>query len=130
MVKSFHDNMKETVVYDGATSNPFDILSGMKQGCGLASILFGIFFAILLNMLLENPQKASTSEPDQMGICLNSLDSEQKPERMRNTSMTSYLQMMRPLQLTLSGFWTAFQTLVDTLDLPSAWQNTGDGARH
>ena len=26
-------------------------------------------------MLLENPQKASTSEPDQMGICLNSLDS-------------------------------------------------------
>ena len=23
-------------------------------------------------MLLENPQKASTSEPDQMGICLNS----------------------------------------------------------
>ena len=24
-------------------------------------------------MLLENPQKASTSKPDQMGICLNSL---------------------------------------------------------
>ena len=35
-------------------------------------------------MLLENPQKASTSEPDQMGICLNSLDSEPKPECMRN----------------------------------------------
>ena len=33
-------------------------------------------------MLLENPQKASTSEPDQMGICLNSLDSEPKPECM------------------------------------------------
>ena len=29
-------------------------------------------------MLLENPQKASTSEPDHMGICLNSLDSESK----------------------------------------------------
>ena len=71
-------------------------------------------------MLLEYPQKASTSEPDQMGICLNSLDSEPKPECMRNTSVT---QMMRPLQLTLrrtfSGFWTAFQTLVDTLDFPS-----------
>ena len=25
---------------------------------------------------------------------------------------------------TFSGFWTAFQTLVDTLDLPSAWQKT------
>ena len=54
-------------------------------------------------MLLENPQKASTSEPDQMGICLNSLDSETKPECMRNTSMTSYLQMMRPLQFTLTS---------------------------
>ena len=79
-------------------------------------------------MLLENPQKASTSEPDQMGICLNSLDSEPKPECMRNTTVTSYLQMMRPLQLTLrrtfSGFWTAFQTLVDTLDLPSALAKT------
>ena len=42
-------------------------------------------------MLLENLQKASTSEPDQMGICLNSLDSEPKPECMRNTSVTSYL---------------------------------------
>ena len=77
-------------------------------------------------MHLENPQKASTFEPDQIGICLNSLDSEPKPECMRNTSVTSYLQMMRPLQLTLRrtfrGFWTAFQKLVDTLDLPSAWQ--------
>ena len=77
-------------------------------------------------MLLENPQKASTSELNQIGICLNSVDSEPKPECMRNTSVTSYLQMMRPLQLTLrrtfSSFWTAFQTLVDTLDLPSAWQ--------
>ena len=29
-------------------------------------------------MLLENPKKASTSEPGQMGICLNSLDPEPK----------------------------------------------------
>ena len=35
-------------------------------------------------MLLENPQNASTSEPDQMAICLNSLDSEPKPECMSN----------------------------------------------
>ena len=48
-------------------------------------------------MLLENQQKTSNSEPDQMGICLNSLDSEPKPEYMRNMSVTSYLQMMRPL---------------------------------
>ena len=34
--------------YDGATSDPFNILSGVKQCCVLAPTLFGIFFAILL----------------------------------------------------------------------------------
>ena len=48
IVKSFHDNMEGTVLYNGATSNPFNILSGMKQGCVLAPTLFGIFFATLL----------------------------------------------------------------------------------
>ena len=43
IVKSFHDDMKGKVLYDGATSNPFNILSGMKQGCVLAPTLFGIF---------------------------------------------------------------------------------------
>ena len=77
-------------------------------------------------MLLENPQKASTSEPDQMGICLNSR------LRAKTRVHKKYVRdllfaMMQPLQLTLrrtfSGFWTTFQMLVDTLDLPSAWQN-------
>ena len=88
--------MKGTVLYDGATSDPFNILSGVKQGCVLAPTLFGIFLPHSLNMLLKNLQKASTSKSDQMGICLNSLDTEPKPECMRNTSVTSYLQMMRP----------------------------------
>ena len=37
--------MKGTVLYDRATSDPFNILSGMKQGCVLAPILFGVIFA-------------------------------------------------------------------------------------
>ena len=48
IVKSFHDDMKGTVLYDGITSDPFNILSGVKQGCVLAPTLFGIFFATLL----------------------------------------------------------------------------------
>ena len=64
-------------------------------------------------MLLDNPQKASTSESDQMGICLNSLDSEPKPECMRNTSVTSYLQMMRSLQLTLRRTFSGSGPLSD-----------------
>ena len=43
IVKSFHDNMKATVLYDGATSDPFSILSGVKQGCVIAPTLFRIF---------------------------------------------------------------------------------------
>ena len=40
--------MKGTVLYDGATSDPFNILSGVKQGYVLAPTLLGIFFATLL----------------------------------------------------------------------------------
>ena len=48
IMKSFHDDMKETVLFDGATSSPFNFLSGVKQGCVLAPTLFEIFFATLL----------------------------------------------------------------------------------
>ena len=43
IVKSFHDDMKGTVLYDGATSDPFNILSCVKQGCVLVPTLFEIF---------------------------------------------------------------------------------------
>ena len=48
LIQSFHSNMKGTVQYDGNISEPFDIQSGVKQGCVLAPTLFGIFFAALL----------------------------------------------------------------------------------
>jgi len=48
LIESFHDNMKGIVQFDGSTSQPFDIRSGVKQGCVLAPTLFGIFFALLL----------------------------------------------------------------------------------
>ena len=40
--------MKGAVLYDGTTSDPFNILSGVKQGCVLVPTLFGICFATLL----------------------------------------------------------------------------------
>ena len=48
MVVSFHANMKGTVVYDGSTSEPFPLCSGVKQGCVLVPTLFGIFSYLLL----------------------------------------------------------------------------------
>ena len=45
---SFHDDMKGTVSFDGASSEPFMIKSGVKQGCVLVPTLFGIFFSLML----------------------------------------------------------------------------------
>ena len=47
-IKSFHEDTKGTVVFDGSTSDAFDIRGGVKQGCVLAPALFGIFFSVLL----------------------------------------------------------------------------------
>ena len=48
IIKSFHNDMKGNVIFDGSMSEPFSIRSGVKQGCVLAPTLFGIFFAVLL----------------------------------------------------------------------------------
>ncbi|GFS10654.1 hypothetical protein ElyMa_006651200 [Elysia marginata] len=48
MIMSFDDDMMGTVQFDGLFSDPFPIKSGVKQGCVLAHMLFGIFFSLLL----------------------------------------------------------------------------------
>ena len=48
LTKSFHSDMKGTVRFDGSTSVPFNIVSGVKQGCVLAPTLFGIFFSLMV----------------------------------------------------------------------------------
>ena len=35
------------MVFDGSTSDPFDIRSEVKQGCVAAPTLFRVFFAVL-----------------------------------------------------------------------------------
>ena len=46
IIRSFHEDMKSTVVFDRSTSAAFNIRSGVKQGCVLVPTLFGIFFAV------------------------------------------------------------------------------------
>ena len=48
MIASFHTDMKGTVQLNGSSSEPFEIRSGVKQGCVLAPTLFDIFVALLL----------------------------------------------------------------------------------
>ncbi|PIK38958.1 hypothetical protein BSL78_24204 [Apostichopus japonicus] len=46
--------MKGTVSFDGDTSTPFKISSGVKQGCMLAPTLFGIFFSRRLTYAFQS----------------------------------------------------------------------------
>ena len=62
VISSFHNNMKGTVNYDGATSEPFDIHSGVKQGCVLAPTLFSIFFSMTLSYAFNTSTE---------GVCLH-----------------------------------------------------------
>ena len=54
LIISFHDGMKATVQFDGNTSDPFNIKSGVKQGCVLAPTLFSIYFAALLDVAFKD----------------------------------------------------------------------------
>ena len=56
MITSFHKEMKGTVQYDGSSSDPFPIKSGVKQGCVLAPTLFGILFSLLRYAFSESEE--------------------------------------------------------------------------
>ncbi|KAL6475004.1 hypothetical protein MHYP_G00160440 [Metynnis hypsauchen] len=49
MIRQFHNNMTGAVLSGGEASDPFEISSGVKQGCVLAPILFNLFFTCVLN---------------------------------------------------------------------------------
>ncbi|XP_067879797.1 dynein regulatory complex protein 1 isoform X2 [Heterodontus francisci] len=57
IITSFHDNMKGTIQRSGTSSDPFPILSGVKQGCVLAPTLFGIFFSLLLSHAFKSSEE-------------------------------------------------------------------------
>lgn len=57
LITSFHKEMKGTVQYDGSSSDPFPIKSGVKQGCVLAPTLFGILFSLLLRYAFSQSEE-------------------------------------------------------------------------
>jgi hypothetical protein len=48
IIDLFQSGTKETINFDGASSEEFEIRSGIKHGCVLAPTLFGIYFSMLL----------------------------------------------------------------------------------
>ena len=57
LIESFQSNMKGAVQFNGNLSKPFNMCSGVKQGCVLAPTLFGIFFALLLRHAFGTAQE-------------------------------------------------------------------------
>ena len=57
IIESYHKDMHGVVSFDGATSEAFNIKSGVKQGCVLAPTLFGIFFSMLLKYAFSNTRE-------------------------------------------------------------------------
>ena len=57
IIRSFHDDMRATVQYEGSMSEPFDVKSGVKQGCVLAPTLFSIFFSMVLKHAFRTSTK-------------------------------------------------------------------------
>ncbi|KAI4888924.1 hypothetical protein NFI96_005934 [Prochilodus magdalenae] len=57
IITSFYEDTQGTVQYDGSSSEPFLIKSGVKQGCVLAPTLFGILFSLLLRYAFSQSEE-------------------------------------------------------------------------
>jgi len=50
IIRSFHEGMRASVIENGEVSPDFEVTNGTKQGCGLAPLLFVIFFSMMLQV--------------------------------------------------------------------------------
>ena len=60
IIKSFHDGMKASVREGSATSIPFQVTTGTKQGCIIAPTLFSIFFSMMLHVAFKDTSDGLT----------------------------------------------------------------------
>ena len=96
IIRSFHEDMKGTVVFDDSTSDPFDIRSGVKQGCVLAPTLFGIFFAVLLKQAFGDATEGIYLRTRSDGKLFNLSRLRASPKSNSSVCVISSLPTMQP----------------------------------
>ena len=54
VIRQFHDGMRARVhMNDGELSEWFEVTQGLRQGCVLSQLLFNIFFAAVMEVVLQ-----------------------------------------------------------------------------
>ena len=79
IITSFHEETQGTVQFDGSSSEPYPIKSGVKQGCVLAPTLYGILFSLLLGYAFKGNEEGVSYTPGAMAACSTSPASVQRP---------------------------------------------------
>ena len=72
MIHSYHTDMKVIVQFNGASSDTFDIRSGVKQGCVFAQSSSDCVFVVMLKYAFGESMKMYAFIQDQMADFLTS----------------------------------------------------------